>query len=162
MSTPDVITWTKKGYALYAQKRNEEALAAYERALILDPHNATTRANKADALQALGSAKQDQQAKAPATALQTATMQTDFIPEVTAVQVISPFGLAVWFNDQTQRHIDVGPALQTFLTGPVFEPLHDPLFFAQAFLDSEGGTVAWPNGADIAPESLYEDFPLLA
>ena len=90
-------------------------------------------------------------------------MRTNFIPQVKAVQVISPFGLELRFNNDKVRRIDLGPALQNTLRGPVFEPLSDPAFFAQAYLDAEGGTVAWPNGADIAPELLYEDFdPLYA
>jgi uncharacterized protein DUF2442 len=38
----------------------------------------------------------------------------------------------------------------------VFEPLRDADFFAKVELDEELGTIVWPNGADLAPETLHE------
>jgi hypothetical protein len=42
------------------------------------------------------------------------------------------------------------------LCGPVFEPLRTAEYFAKGNLDTECGTVVWPNGADLAPEALFE------
>ncbi len=41
------------------------------------------------------------------------------------------------------------------LWGPVFEPLKDVNYF-RSFSVAEFGTIRWPNGADIAPEFLYQ------
>jgi hypothetical protein len=37
----------------------------------------------------------------------------------------------------------------------VLAPLEDPAYFASVTLDEELGTIVWPNGADIAPETLH-------
>jgi hypothetical protein len=57
----------------------------------------------------------------------------------------------VVFDDGVAGDIDFTKYLEK---GPVYQPLNDPDFFRRARI--EGGTIAWPNGADIAPESLYE------
>ena len=72
------------------------------------------------------------------------------LPSVVEAEYRGDYRLRVVFSDGTENTID----LQPWLDGPVFEPLKDPAFFKRAYVD--GGTVVWPNGADIAPETLYE------
>ncbi len=57
----------------------------------------------------------------------------------------------VTFDDGLEGDVDFGEYIGR---GPVFEPLRDAAFFKRARI--EGGTIAWPNGADVAPETLYE------
>lgn len=67
-------------------------------------------------------------------------------------EVCGPSCLRLVFNNGTSKTVDVRPLLD----GPIFEPLRDPSFFARAELDQACGTVVWPNGADFAPEALFE------
>jgi hypothetical protein len=56
------------------------------------------------------------------------------------------------FEDGTVKEIDLEP----FLHGPVFELIRQDLsLFRQVKI--AGGTIAWPNGADIDPDVLYYD-----
>ena len=73
-----------------------------------------------------------------------------FLPSVIRAEYRGGFRIRLTFNDLFERTVDFRP----WLEGPVFEPLKDPAYFREFFVD--GGTVAWPNGADIAPETLYE------
>jgi hypothetical protein len=41
--------------------------------------------------------------------------------------------------------------------GESFEPLRDPTYFATVKVDPEAATVVWPNGADLSPETLYQE-----
>jgi hypothetical protein len=71
--------------------------------------------------------------------------------EVVEIEPQSGYLYLVVFDDGTRAVVDFAEYLDK---GPVFAPLKDPAFFRQARI--EGGTIAWPNGADIAPETLYE------
>lgn len=73
-----------------------------------------------------------------------------FLPSVIRAEYCGGYRIHVTFNDNSEKTID----FRAWLKGPVFEPLKAPARFRSFFL--EGGTVAWPNGADIAPETLYE------
>ena len=42
------------------------------------------------------------------------------------------------------------------MRGPVFEHAQTPKGFAEVIVDPETGTVCWPGGADLAPDTLYE------
>lgn len=72
-----------------------------------------------------------------------------FLPSVIRAEYRGGFRIHVTFNDSSENAID----FRQWLDGPVFEPLKEPEYFRRFFLD--GGTVVWPNGADIAPETLY-------
>lgn len=70
--------------------------------------------------------------------------------KIVSLDVKSDYVLSVAFDDGLIGDISMADRL----FGPVFEPLKDPAFFAQAELDSFGA-ICWPNGADIAPDALY-------
>ena len=73
----------------------------------------------------------------------------NYLPQVVEAHHISGFIVATRFDDGTEKSIDISQ----WFKGPVFEPLKDMRFFKKLFV--EAGTLAWPNGVDIAPEALY-------
>jgi hypothetical protein len=71
---------------------------------------------------------------------------------VTAVKYESGYCLRITFNDGSERLVD----LKAHLVGEVFEPLRKIERFQTARLNTDLDTVVWDNGADMAPEFLYE------
>jgi hypothetical protein len=69
-------------------------------------------------------------------------------------------GYVVWlrFRDGTTGEIDLGPELH----GAMFEPLREPVLFAQFEIDPEFRTLCWPTGADFAPEFLHDNVRVTA
>jgi hypothetical protein len=72
-----------------------------------------------------------------------------YLPQVVGARYVSEFIVSTRFDDGTEKRIDVSQ----WFKGPVFEPLRNLKVFKKFFI--EGGTLAWPNGVDIAPEALY-------
>ena len=73
------------------------------------------------------------------------------ILRITKLQLAGAHRLKLAFNDGTQKTVDVYP----LLSGPIFEPLKNPQYFAKLELDALSGAPAWSNGADLAPEALH-------
>ena len=66
------------------------------------------------------------------------------------------YTLAVTFGDRSRQVINFRPVLR----GELFGPLRDIEVFNQVRLDSEVGTLTWPNGADFDPATLH-DWPIV-
>jgi len=71
--------------------------------------------------------------------------------DVTKIEYRSGYSFFIAFDDGLSATIDFSDYLHR---GPIFAALRDPDLFRHARI--EGGTIAWPNGADVAPETLYE------
>ncbi|MFO7838454.1 MAG: DUF2442 domain-containing protein [Desulfosalsimonadaceae bacterium] len=74
------------------------------------------------------------------------------IPRIKSAEYVHDYIIHLRFADGTEGDIDLGQELY----GEVFEPLKDPEVFKRFTLHPEFHTLCWPNGADIAPEFLYE------
>jgi hypothetical protein len=69
--------------------------------------------------------------------------------EVKALPAYRPF---LRFNNGATGEVD----LRNELEGEIFAALKDPVQFASAYQHPVMKTVAWANGADLAPEFLLE------
>jgi len=70
---------------------------------------------------------------------------------VDQAQYLEGYKVKVLFNNGREGIADLGPALK----GEMFDLLKDPVHFSKLKVDDELETIAWPNGADLAPEYIY-------
>jgi hypothetical protein len=74
--------------------------------------------------------------------------------EVVSVDIVGRRSLRLGFADGTERTIDVTP----FLVLPVMHRVRDDdEYFAAVRVDAESGTIVWPGGEDLAPDTLHGD-----
>ncbi|MBR6591542.1 MAG: DUF2442 domain-containing protein [Prevotella sp.] len=70
--------------------------------------------------------------------------------EVVRAEYVSGYRIKLWFNNNVIKEVDLSDSLK----GDVFIPLKDLNFFKRFTI--KFNTIEWENGADIAPEHLYE------
>ena len=70
---------------------------------------------------------------------------------VTSARPLDGFRVEVCFDDGREGVADLKEAIE----GPMFESLKAPDVFRTLRIDEELRTIAWSNGADLAPEYIY-------
>ncbi len=71
---------------------------------------------------------------------------------ITGFTIVGPYTLRITFDDNTSRTID----FRQMLRGELYGHLRDRTLFECVRLDSEIGTLVWPNGADFDPATLHD------
>jgi hypothetical protein len=77
---------------------------------------------------------------------------THLICRVREFEIVAAYTLRVVFDDGTEQVIDCEPVLR----GELYGPLRDRALFNRVSINSEVGTLVWPNGADFDPATLHE------
>ena len=72
-------------------------------------------------------------------------------PDITAATVVSHGVLRLTFADGLSAELDVLDRMR----GPVFAEARTVAGFGPVTVDPETGTIVWPGGADLAPDTLY-------
>jgi len=80
------------------------------------------------------------------------------IPKVSEATHVKDFIIRIRFVDGVEGEIN----LKEELEGEIFQPLKDVEYFKKFTVHPELHTLTWPNGADFAPEFLYDKVKVLA
>ena len=70
--------------------------------------------------------------------------------EITKAEYLYGYRVRLYFDNGELRVVD----LESSLVGPIFQPLKDIEYFKSFTIPYN--TIQWENGADFAPEYLYE------
>ena len=70
--------------------------------------------------------------------------------EIIKAEYLDEYRLRLWFNNGKVKEVDLSDSLK----GKIFVPLQDKEFFKRFTI--RFNTIEWENGADFAPEYLYE------
>lgn len=70
--------------------------------------------------------------------------------EIIKAEYIDGYRIRLWFNNQVMKVVDLGSSLN----GKIFEPLRNLENFKRFSI--KFNTIEWENGADFAPEYLWE------
>ena len=74
---------------------------------------------------------------------------------VVAAKYVKDYQIWLKFNDSTEKVVDLKEKVLSE-ERRVFWPLRDIEYFKQVSFNEESDTIEWPNGVDIAPETLYQ------
>lgn len=74
-------------------------------------------------------------------------------PRIKEVRHLGEYRLELAFSDSVTGVVDFRDRVVG--RGGVFLPLEAVDFFKQVAIDSEAGTLVWPNGVDLCPDALY-------
>ena len=81
------------------------------------------------------------------------TLKHPIVREIIQARVVKDYTVELVFDDLKKGRVD----LKKFMGRGVFRDLLKKEKFKQLRVDAELGTICWPNGADIAPETLYRE-----
>jgi hypothetical protein len=73
---------------------------------------------------------------------------------VTEVQYLDGHRLLIEFKDGSRKIFDMQRNIEK---GGIFGPLQNIKYFKMVRVNPAAETIEWPNGADICPDTLYND-----
>jgi Protein of unknown function (DUF2442)/Domain of unknown function (DUF4160) len=90
--------------------------------------------------------------EAPRSSQPDRAIDMNMLKDIVQVRPLEQYRLYIRFEDGFEGTVDLGDLVR--FEG-VFAPLQDQAEFERVYVDTELGTICWPNGADLDPVVLY-------